>query len=422
MSQLRDFNRALTQLTQQSRELEPSRVEAKSYECPNFSNLQRLAKNLFDTLKLGLRCASGCQGHAIKLRLESRGSGAARVDKTCESTPYRVIFVRSSDLQWKEADVRCLADTSQNIAFTAVAPKPTVPNPARKQVRFTQLDRQSQRSQSGPSVTVTVVQRQSRTISTTEPERLQTLCETIQRLSQPQTDSCVGYLLDSANEKHGVFLANASPDKPQDKWKAYTLRDLLTGKATNGARLTQYDKLRIAVDLASSVLQLHQTPWLDESLGLENVYFVQQPRLPPPMIYEHPFVSRDISITLPSSAANTQRPTSRVIRNQTLFALGVLLIELWYGEPIEDLRTTPDEDWQGTPSIAWCTAERIVENELEFEAGKRYSDAVRRCIRCDFDRKVNDLENKGFQQAVFNGVVVPLQTTLQDFRGQGSSS
>lgn len=52
------------------------------------------------------------------------------------------------------------------------------------------------------------------------------------------------------------------------------------------------------------------------------------------------------------------------------------------------------------------------------EPGKLYSEAVRRCIRCDFDRRDMDLDSENFQEAVFDGVVVPLDTTLQQFSGQ----
>lgn len=74
-----------------------------------------------------------------------------------------------------------------------------------------------------------------------------------------------------------------------------------------------------------------------------------------------------------------------------------------------------DLDCQGTPGVTWCTAERLVESEIEFEAGRRYSDAIRRCIRCDFDRKGMNLENESFQHAVYYGVIVLLEKTLQQF-------
>lgn len=95
--------------------------------------------------------------------------------------------------------------------------------------------------------------------------------------------------------------------------------------------------------------------------------------------------------------------------------LGLLLIELWYGKSIEELQEPCDLDCAGTPGVAWCTADRLVENEIEFEAGKRYSDAVRRCIRCDFDRRDMSLDSEGFQQAVYDGVVALLERTLEQF-------
>lgn len=134
-------------------------------------------------------------------------------------------------------------------------------------------------------------------------------------------------------------------------------------------------------------------------------------------VYEHPYIHRQLT---PSNIATPQdqQPKYRIIRNQTLYSLGVLLIELWYGKTIEDLQAPPDLDRAGTPGVAWCTAERLVDSELEFEAGKRFSDAVRRCIHCDFDRSDMSLNNENFQQAVFEGVVVPLELTLQQFNGR----
>ncbi|KAF3047029.1 hypothetical protein E8E12_010603 [Didymella heteroderae] len=131
---------------------------------------------------------------------------------------------------------------------------------------------------------------------------------------------------------------------------------------------------KIALDLASSILQLYKTPWLDE-WDDNDVYFVQRPGAKPITLYEHPYVYREF----PQTASKTgQKETKyRVIRNQTLYSLGVLLIELWYGKSIEQLQAPPDLDCAGTPGITWCTAERPVDSEFAFEAGKRYSNAVR---------------------------------------------
>lgn len=101
---------------------------------------------------------------------------------------------------------------------------------------------------------------------------------------------------------------------------------------------------------------------------------------------------------------------NRIIRNQTLYALGISLIELWYGQPLSALRR--EEDKAETEEMTeWNSADRLAE-ELYNEAGGRYSDAVRRCIRCDFNQRASKLTDLGFQRAVYEGVVAQLKETL----------
>jgi hypothetical protein len=104
---------------------------------------------------------------------------------------------------------------------------------------------------------------------------------------------------------------------------------------------------------------------------------------------------------------------SRIIRNRTLYALGISLIELWYGKPLSELYKPEDgPQASGDPRIdlitGWNTADRLVD-ELYSEAGEKYSDAVRRCIRCDFDRRSSSLEDAAFQNDVYQGVVAQLK-------------
>ena len=247
------------------------------------------------------------------------------------------------------------------------------------------------------------------------PEQIQDLCKAIAKLQQPQRDLCIGYLMDNLKRKHEIYPLDLPPASNQQPWTAYTLQQVLTKRANINRRLTQHDKLRVAVDLASSVLQLYNTPWLDEEWSDNDVYFVHRPGISATAVFEHPFVYRKFSSTAAIQAPTTQRVTYKVIRNQTLFTLGILLIELLYGKPIEELQSARDLDCQGTPGVAWCTAERLIEEELEYEAGPRYLDAVRRCIRCDFNRKDSSLGNEDFQLAVFHGVVAPLEKTLHQF-------
>lgn len=419
LSDLRNFNQALTRLTKQSRELEPTRTEVTALACPNFSALQKYARILFDTLLSGSQCCRS--GHAVKLRLESRQKVESE-EEMLEKSPFRVILTNVAETdrstfptfqRWKEADIRHLVDDTRGKLKTIPTNSVCSPATNRKQVRFSQ----SQVQQSTNSSTVTLVHRSMTATSVHIPEQIKDLCKVIGLSDSPQQKLCMGYLKDSLNQKHGIFPLEPSTCQ---HFTVYSLRQILTKRANINKRLTQHDKLRVAVHLASSVLQLYKTPWLDEKWSDNDVYFIHRPdlaitgKLGTQGVFAHPFVYRTFSsTTIPS--ANTPQPPNRVIRNPSLFTLGILLIELLYGKPIEDLQTAQDANCEGTPGVAWCTAERLIEEEIEFEAGPRYLEAVRRCIRCDFNRGNASLENVEFQRAVYEGVVLPLERTLKGF-------
>lgn len=111
-------------------------------------------------------------------------------------------------------------------------------------------------------------------------------------------------------------------------------------------------------------------------------------------IYKYPFVGREFNLA--PSASLIQDQHSRIIRNQTLYALGILLIELLYGKPIEQLGSAEDINCQGTPGVAWCTAVRLIDEDIFSQGGPRYRDVVRRYIRCDFNTQDSKLDSEEF--------------------------
>ena len=113
-----------------------------------------------------------------------------------------------------------------------------------------------------------------------------------------------------------------------------------------------------------------------------------------------------------------------------------MLIELWYNRPIESLRSTEDFDKNGEVNqiTDFATARRLTE-EIYREAGdwyrfpcaspfrpadspiSRYGHAVRRCIYCEFDQRHNDLSLSSMREAVYQGVLSPLEENLRCFCG-----
>lgn len=127
-------------------------------------------------------------------------------------------------------------------------------------------------------------------------------------------------------------------------------------------------------------------------------------------------------LTVNDSTVNTGKISSNnssdpygFVRNQTLFTLGVLLIELWYGKPLDDVRGVVGI--QDATQPAWCTAIRLVDSRLKYEAGALYTQAVRRCVRYDFDRDSTSLNDEDFQQTVYEKVVLVLEKNLAQFNG-----
>jgi predicted kinase len=403
----------LERLTKQSLELEPSRTETKARACPNFSALQSYARSLFNTLRSGLQCS--CDGHAVKLRLENRNQRADNDEKLLEKTQFRVIFTSSSNASakvsdWREADIRWIADKPRSVALPPCSASMYTATKAARRVRF---------DPSNGGTTMTVREQQTSIVLSSIPNQISNLCQVVAMLQQRQGDACAGYLLDSFKRKQGIYPLGAPIcQDDQQKWSAYTLRQVLTKQAGFSRRLMGQDKFRVAVDLASSVLQLYKTPWLKDDWSNNDVYFVHRPGAPASTIYQHPFIYRKMSSQVAAHSSTTPTPVHRVIRNQTLFTLGVLLIELLYGMSIEELQIARDLECQGTPGVVWCTAERLIDEEIALEAGKLYCDAVRRCIRCDFNRQSSSLDDQDFQQAVYSEVVTPLEKTLQRFNGQ----
>jgi hypothetical protein len=291
---------------------------------------------------------------------------------------------------WEEADIRLVEEKSELQKCLPCGSPPS------KGVRFKNEAKEAVKA----------------ALNSPEPNMrpIQDLCAAISTLKSPQRDVCLSLLaIEYAKQKYGMLiypLKEPSPDR--ESWSVSSL-----GSVLKSPTFTRENRLRLAVTLASSVLQLYETPWMEDDWGKDSIFFISCPG--GTTRYEHPFVSQRLD---PDSCADqlkkagSSKSFSRIIRNQTLFALGTTLIELWYGKSIQELHK-PEDGPKGCDDFmtTWNTADRLVE-ELYLDAGAKYGDAVRRCIRCDFDRRDTSLGDGMFQRAVYDGVVAQLKENL----------
>lgn len=199
----------------------------------------------------------------------------------------------------------------------------------------------------------------------------------------------------------------------------FLLRNLLSGTPNTSPAnvdLSAGDKHKyeLAVTLATSVLQLNKTPWLKDRWSSDDVLFL------PPTGEASParcaYISRPFA---PASLPRTNTislPNRPTVRNEALFALGVALIELSLGKPLEFFIEPGDLDANGerTMITEYIVAKRLMTKVAQKE-GNRYTDAVNRCLHGLFDGLEPDLTNEKFRQGFYQGVVVELRDLLHDF-------
>ena len=235
---------------------------------------------------------------------------------------------------------------------------------------------------------------------------------------------CLGYLTCEGSEKLGIYPKPSSTETSGRQYSVSPLRNLFSGNLSRPARLgfspddlnlSRVDRFELALTISYSVLQLSETPWLEKGPTKDNILLLPDNGKG---FKRRASVVNDYSPT-GSTEAQTHNPKSHpaLYHNEALFALGILLIELCLGRPLELLRSTEDPlDNDGNASN-WTdrsTAERYLDDVYK-EAGNRYGDAVRRCIRCDFNQRKISLQDDDFRQAAYEGVVVPLQQIVKDF-------
>ena len=117
------------------------------------------------------------------------------------------------------------------------------------------------------------------------------------------------------------------------------------------------------------------------------------------LVIDHCFTPSAVSIANPSLRDSHVAILTHLIRSEVLFALGLTLIELRFGQTLSELQTPEDVN-----SVEAFTNYRTATRLLDYvynESGSRYEDVVRRCLQCSFDLRDASLDNEEFQQGCF---------------------
>jgi hypothetical protein len=173
-------------------------------------------------------------------------------------------------------------------------------------------------------------------------------------------------------------------------------------------RLTRRQRFFIALTLASSQLQLQKTPWLESGWSKDSIYFMCKSTDPLKITLEQPFIGRGLGH--PDREAKTDSTNSE----NTLPALGIMLMELCFGVPFEEQEFRKkylSPDGLSNPYLDLAAAMEWCNSEAAEEAGPEFADAVRFCLG-QFGAPPLDEKKR---QELMEKVIKPLQFCHQQF-------
>lgn len=256
-------NVRLSKLTEQNRALETSR-QSIDRKLPDFEIIQKTAIKVYNALSTHLQCdpATCAATHSINLRLECRERVTASEGclKSSESFMFRVILSYCSSFNPPE---------TAPWKLEALDIRPFVDSPCKSQGHPQSTLRRKRVAFVSPNANAA-----SNSCSIPEDSslsRTHNLCKEIPSFCSTNENRCVRFLEDKITRQK-IVLTPERPfvNEPEDP-AMLSLRKLIGDDRTSGAVLSWSTKLQVAVIMASSLLQLHGTPWLAEEWNTEDV-------------------------------------------------------------------------------------------------------------------------------------------------------
>jgi hypothetical protein len=188
--------------------------------------------------------------------------------------------------------------------------------------------------------------------------------------------------------------------------------DQLTQQCNPYLPLSAKQRRGIAASVAWSVLHLSGSPWLGDhwdenqmSISLENGSNGRE------VPSQHPCASCIFS----TPATPEERPTNDLkdlIPNRTVFALGILLIELCINKSFAEIRQVSGNA-TSTLQFGDYRAALNTLDEVRCQAGDLYGNAAERCLKFVFEGRdqYKNFDFVQFRQQFYDTVVAPVQAT-----------
>ncbi|KAF8248463.1 hypothetical protein K440DRAFT_660790 [Wilcoxina mikolae CBS 423.85] len=438
-SLIEDLRRLNEELTCLSMMLTPTKAAAKKPErnyATEYNRLRSYARSLYGVLQQGFNLSEcECRSHNANLRLRTIAAALTGNNGQRMVVYFDVDTTSNSPEEWRALDFepvakteaaegeekRCESDTESNRSESPCRPPASKPEG---------IIRRTMRNIRGKkSVAFALPEPETNTqTSIANPVKqnlIQNLCAIIRRSTLPTTctKSCLGVLADDTNGwLHSIF---PSLEFTQDT-NSYHSETIPLSKLLIPKLLTLGQRLELGVQLAESMMALHDTEWLSHNWGKNDIYFMQkslrgllegqsvsihQPVMNVPLVRQRfdPTTGRDDEV-------RSESQTQIVQCNKNLLSLGIVLVELWFERRIEELRGE-DAHFGIDDDANFKTAQNLL-GHISTHAGINYGNAVHHCINglkdsVETPAAERSLEYNKFKNDAYENVVNLLQKNLE---------
>ncbi|KAK7937678.1 uncharacterized protein PG986_014546 [Apiospora aurea] len=246
-----------------------------------------------------------------------------------------------------------------------------------------------QHGPSGNTMTVTLLQKEAVTTlnapsTSEEEEHIRSLCSTLAKTGTPS--NCLGYMQDD-DLRYYIYPDDSSSPRQSE----VQLSQILCGEVK--PPLTRRQRYRLALTLASSFVQLKDSPWLQASWGKESVYFAcgESENV---LFLDSPYITHNFNPSMTMNSTAGQKSGQDICDRAPPQADRI---------PSGDEQTKPAFDL--IVAMQWMT-------EVNEEAGEYYTEAVEWCLL-----GCRTLPSDGsWRRLMLEKVVIPLEHAVNTWK------
>ena len=186
---------------------------------------------------------------------------------------------------------------------------------------------------------------------------------------------------------------------------AISLKDILQAE---GTPLPWKFRMLLALRLASSLLQLLQTRWLDRAWSKDVVFFLAHPGAQAQVYYNRPFVQ--------CTFGDVRKASGSIEPKVALLELGILLLEIWHKRTLE-MRFS----LENAPTAYYDRMARALEwlDDVDEPLPDLYDQAVAHCLRVNIsgDTRFLDWEDTKLWRVICGDIIAPLAKICKQWSG-----